>query len=143
MSTSRRWLRRLHRDDRGTVSMFFAILAPAYLAVFGLVLDYGGQIRALQRADNIAAEAARAAGQGINAGQAIAGGDKVIDQAAAVTAAQSYLAALPGVSGSVDVVDDEHLNVTVTVSFDPVLIDLFGGKAGTAHGQATATLIAQ
>lgn len=143
MTTPRRWLRRLHRDDSGTVSMFFAILAPAYLAVFGLVVDYGGQIRALQRADNIAAEAARAAGQGINAGQAIAGGDKVIDQAAAVTAAQAYLGSLPGVSGNVDVVDGEHLKVTVTVSFDPVLIDLFGGTAGTAHGDATATLIAQ
>jgi hypothetical protein len=136
------WTRRL-RDDRGSISIFFTIMAPAFLAILGLVVDYGAQIRALQRADNIAAETARAAGQGINTGQAVAGGAKIIDPDAARTAAQQYLSALPDTSGSVDIVDATHLRVTVTVHFHPILIGLFGGQAGTAHGQATAILIAQ
>ena len=140
--SARRWARRLH-DDRGTVSMFFVIMAPAFLALLGLVIDYGAQIRALQRADNIAAEAARAAGQGINAGQAIAGGEKVLDRGAARTSAQRYLAALDDATGTVEVLDDDRVRVNVTVRFDPVLIDLFGGRAGRASGEATATLIAQ
>ena len=120
-----RWMRRLHTDDRGGITIFYAVLIPSFLALLGLVLDYGGQIRALQRADNIAAEAARAAGQGINAGQAIAGGKKVIDRAAASTAAQQYLNALPDATGTVQVIDDVHLRVNVTVRFNPVLIDLY------------------
>ncbi|GLW34484.1 TadE/TadG family type IV pilus assembly protein [Actinoplanes regularis] len=138
-----RWMRRFHTDDRGGITIFYAILTPAFLALLGLVVDYGGQIRALQRADNIAAEAGRAAGQGINAGQAIAGGEKVLDRTAARTAAQQYLNALPDATGTVQVIDDVHLRVNVTVHFNPILIDLFGGSAGTAHGQATVTLVAQ
>ncbi len=132
------------RDDRGRVAIFFAILAPAFLAMIGLVVDGGGKIRALQRADNIAAEAARAAGQAINAGQAISGGEKVIDPGAASTAAQQYINALDGVTGTVTTIDGTHLRVTVTVRWNATLLSLFGGPgAGTARGQATATLVAQ
>lgn len=139
-----RRLRRRLGDDRGRVTVFFAILAPAFLAMIGLVVDGGAQIRALQRAHNIAAEAARAAGQAINGGQAISGGEKVIDPAAARSAAQQYLSSLSGVTGTVTTLDDQHLRVTVIVRYDPLLLDLFGGpRAGTARGQATATLVAQ
>lgn len=136
-------MRRLH-DDHGRVAIFFAILAPAFLAMIGLVVDGGGKIRALQRADNIAAEAARAAGQAINAGQAISGGAKVIDPGAAASAAQQYLNALDGVTGSVTTIDGTHLRVNVAVQWNPMLLDLFGGtRAASVRGQATATLVAQ
>ncbi|WP_328384192.1 pilus assembly protein (plasmid) [Micromonospora zamorensis] len=138
----RRLVRRFGRDD-GRVSVFFAILTPAFLAMIGLVVDGGAQVRALQRADNIAAEAARSAGQAIQAGPAIDGGEKRIDHAAAETAVQAYLGALDGVTGQLTVDDDQQLTVTVTVTYDPILLDLLGGGgSSTVRGTAHATLVA-
>ena len=102
--------------------------------LIGLTVDGGGKIRALQRADNIANEAARAAGQAINAGLAISGGAKVIDPAAARSAAQHYINALDGVTGSVTTIDGTHLRVTVTVRWDAVLLPLFAAPAPAQHG---------
>ncbi|MEU8045712.1 TadE/TadG family type IV pilus assembly protein [Micromonospora echinofusca] len=135
--------RRLGNDD-GRVTIWFAVLAPAFLALIGLVVDGGAKVRAYQRADNIAAEAARAGGQAIKAGQAIDGGTKEIDPSVAATAVQAYLDDLDGVTGTVTVDGAQQLTVTVTVPYNPILLDLFGGGVGTtATGRATATLIAQ
>ncbi|MEU1813027.1 TadE/TadG family type IV pilus assembly protein [Micromonospora aurantiaca (nom. illeg.)] len=126
--------------DEGRVSIFFAILTPALLALIGLVVDGGAKVPALQRADNIAAEAVRSAGQAIQADKAIAGGDKNIDTAAAAAAVQAYLGELDGVTGTRTIDDEQHLIVTVT--YDPILLDLFSGGGGsTVHGTAHATLI--
>lgn len=132
------------REDHGRVTVWFAVLAPAFLALLGLVVDGGAKVRALQRADNIAAEAARAGGQAINAGQAIDGGAKELDSDLAVAAVYAYLNALDGVTGSVTIDSAQKLTVTVTVTYDPILLDLFAGGGGAAvSGTATATLIAQ
>ncbi|MCL7455971.1 pilus assembly protein [Micromonospora sp. MSM11] len=131
-------------DDDGRVTIWFAVLTPALLALIGLVVDGGAKVRAYQRADNIAAEAARAGGQAIKAGQAIDGGTKEIDPSVAATAVQAYLDDLDGVTGTVTVDGAQQLTVTVTVTYNPILLDLFGGGVGTtATGRATATLIAQ
>ncbi|BBH67113.1 membrane protein [Actinoplanes sp. OR16] len=130
------------RRDDGRIAIFFAILAPAYLAMIGLVVDGGGKIRALQRADNIAAEAARAAGQAINAGQAIEGGEKVVDLRAARGAAAAYLGRLDGVTGSVTSTGDPRsLIVNVQVAWNPVFLGAFGVSGATVTGQATANLV--
>ncbi|MFD6757361.1 TadE/TadG family type IV pilus assembly protein [Micromonospora gifhornensis] len=125
--------------------MYFAILAPAFLVVLGLIVDGGAKVRALQRADNIASEAARTAGQAINAGQAMTGGTKEVDPALAADAAQAYLGDLNGVTGSVTVAPDlQNLTVTVSLSWDPLLLDLFGALGSTTvSGAATVTLVAQ
>jgi Flp pilus assembly protein TadG len=136
-------LRRLG-EDHGRISVWFAITAIGFLAMVCLIVDGGGRVRALQRADNIAAEAARAAGQTIRAGQAIAGGRKEIDIGLVNAAVQGYIADLDGVTATVDVAGDlQHLTVTVTTTYDPILLDLFGGGTTTVTGKATATLVAQ
>ncbi|RKF24669.1 TadE/TadG family type IV pilus assembly protein [Micromonospora globbae] len=136
-------IRRLSDDD-GRVTIWFAVLAPAFLALIGLIVDGGAKVRAYQRADNIAAEAARAGGQAIKAGQAIDGGAKEIDPSRAASAVQAYLDDLDGVAGSVRVNNPQQLTVTVTVTYNPILLDLFGGGGGTSvTGRATANLIAQ
>ncbi|MFD6608642.1 TadE/TadG family type IV pilus assembly protein [Micromonospora chalcea] len=135
--------RRLCGDD-GRVTVWFAVLVPAFLALIGLVVDGGAKVRAYQRADNIAAEAARAGGQAIKAGQAIDGGNKEIEPSVAADAVQAYLDDLDGVTGSVTVDGAQQLTVTVTVTYNPILLDLFAGGAGTTvTGRATATLVAQ
>ncbi|MFD6731393.1 TadE/TadG family type IV pilus assembly protein [Micromonospora aurantiaca] len=137
-------LRRRLRGDDGRVTVWFAVLVPAFLALIGLVVDGGAKVRAYQRADNIAAEAARAGGQAIKAGQAIDGGNKEIEPSVAADAVRAYLDDLDGVTGSVTVDGAQQLTVTVTVTYNPILLDLFAGGAGTTvTGRATATLIAQ
>src|SRR5437763_7909971 len=127
------------RDD-GRIALLVMVLALAVLTMIGLSVDGGGKIRALERADNLASEAARAAGQAILAPQAIQGGDKVVDPAAAVAAAQNYLAAA-GVTGTV-AVDRKHVTVTVTITYNTVFLGLIGIDTLTATRQATAVLVA-
>jgi len=132
-----------HRDD-GRVAVFYAILAPCLIAMLGLVIDGGGKIRALQRADNIAAEAARAAGQAINAPEAILGGRKELDPDAAVAAAHAYIAAAGATCppGCVTIdADLQHLTVQVRIAYQPVVLGAFGVDQMEVTGTATATLL--
>lgn len=128
------------RDD-GRVSLFIAVLAVGILALIGLAVDGGAKMRAIERADYIAAEAARAGGQAINAPRAITGGQKVIDPAAAVDAATDYLAAA-GVSGRAIPSDDgRRLQVTVTISSNTMVLSIIGIRRITVTGTATAELL--
>lgn len=129
------------RDDRGQISLLVLVLTIAVLAMIGLSVDGGGKIRALQRADHLAAEAARAAGQALQAPQAIQGGPKVIDPDAAVTAAHAYLAAA-AVTGTVTVWPDRrHVTITVTITYQTRFLALVGIDTLTATRHATAVLV--
>jgi Flp pilus assembly protein TadG len=130
----------MRRDD-GRVTIFFAIMAPAWFALLGLVFVGGNRIIALQRADNIASEAARAAGQAINAPEAIVGGAKVVDPDAAAAAAQAYIAAAGAKAVSLIIADDrQHLTITVQVTYNPGSFAFFAGS-WTVEAKATATLV--
>jgi hypothetical protein len=136
------WSRRCRRNDEGRIALLALVLAFAVLLMIGLSVDGGGKIRAMERADNVASEAARAAGQAILAPQAIEGGDKVVDPAAAVAAAQSYLAAA-GATGVVEIAPDrKHITVTVTITYTTLFLGLIGIDTLTATGHATSVLVA-
>jgi hypothetical protein len=138
MTTRLRWLR---AHDEGRIALLATVLTFAILAMIGLSVDGGGKLRALQRADHLAVEAARAAGQAIDAPQAIQGGQKVVDPSAAVAAAESYLAAA-GVTGTVAVSDDRRrVTVTVTVVYATVFLGMIGIDTLPATRQATAVLV--
>jgi hypothetical protein len=127
--------------DAGRVAVFFAIMMPAWLALMGLIVVGGNRIIALQRADNIAAEAARAAGQAIDAPDAISGGSKILDPTAAAAAAAAYIASAGATpAGIVIAPDRQHVAITVQVTYDPGIFGIFG-STWTAEGNATATLV--
>jgi Flp pilus assembly protein TadG len=135
--TARAWLRR----DHGRVSVYFAIALTALVVLIGLTVDGSGRFRMMQRADNIAAEAARAGGQALDAGQAISGGAKVVDPVLAAAAAQAYLASAD-VTGTVQIAADrQHLTVTVTIPYTTVMLSYIGIDQLTVTGRATATLL--
>lgn len=46
------------RGDAGRVSIFLAVALIGVLAIIGMAFDGAGQLRTLQRAENLAAEAA-------------------------------------------------------------------------------------
>lgn len=129
------------RDEHGSTSLFFVVIVIALFAVTGLVVDGGGKIRALQDANSIANEAARAGGQALRAAPAVEGSGAVIEPQAARQAAQTYLNTA-GVNGTVDIVNGTRLRVTVTTHYDPVFLDLIGaGGRMTTTGTAEVRLV--
>lgn len=133
--------------DRGRISVFVAATMPAMLLFVALMWDTSGYLRAVHRADHIANEAARAAGQAIDIPRAMAGHGIVVDPQAAQTAAGAYLAEAghvdAAVAGAVGVSDDGRvLDVTVTVSYEPLLLSAFGFRPPpVATGRARAHLV--
>ncbi len=111
------------------------------LALAGLVVDGGAKVRAIQRADRVAAEAARAAGQAIDLEEVLDGGGIRVDRRPAVAAAQSFLRA-SGVQGSVRVVEGgSGIAVTTTTSAPTVFLGLIGVPEFTVRGSAEVSLV--
>ncbi|MCC3655761.1 MULTISPECIES: TadE/TadG family type IV pilus assembly protein [Streptomyces] len=130
---------RAARSDEGGVAIFVAICVVALLAIIGLVVDGGGKLRAMERADAVATEAARAGGQAIDPGQAIPGDAIVADPAAARAAAQNYLRRA-GVSGRVTVSGNgKNLTVTTRTSYATRFLTVvgIGSLPVSGHGQAS------
>jgi hypothetical protein len=134
----RRW------DDRGGISVFFAVAIAAVIMIIGLGADGAGQLRAVSRAVNVASEAARAGGQAIDREQALLGGPKVIDPDAAQMAVDAYLHDAGATSWTMTVAPDrQHLTVTVQLTYQPIILGAFGFGPRTVTGTSTANLIAQ
>ncbi|MEU1808233.1 pilus assembly protein TadG-related protein [Micromonospora aurantiaca (nom. illeg.)] len=129
--------------ENGRVSLFLAVAMTGVLAIIGLAYDGAGQLRTLQRADNLAAEAARAGGQMIDRARAIEGGPKRIDQVAARAAVAGYLDAAGGVRDhEVDfpvVGAETQIRVRVQITYSRDLLGLFGVQdTAIVTGEATA-----
>ncbi|MFD5429913.1 TadE/TadG family type IV pilus assembly protein [Streptomyces sp. NPDC127084] len=138
---TRRWLevRTCRGGDRGGVTVFVAICVVALIGIIGVAVDGGGKMRATERADHIAGEAARAAGQAIDPGKAVTGQGIVVDAQNASAAAQAYLRSV-GAAGTVSVAGSgRSLTVTVTTSYDTKFLSVvgIGSLPVTGHGKAT------
>lgn len=136
-------------DDRGRVSVLLAALVPVMLMFTALAWDASGYLRAAHRAENIAGEAARAAGQAIDLPAAVRGRRIVVDPDRAEAAAAAYLADVGAVAdgaviGDVAVSDDRRsVTVTVHITYRPLLLVPWRSAAGRASGQVTAQLVDQ
>lgn len=125
--------------DAGRIGLFYAIVLPGLIAMIGLAGDGAGYVRTTQRANNIAAEAARAGGQAIRLPEAINGETKVVDTAKALDAVRDYLTTAGITQWQADVADDgQQLTVTITVDYDPLLVDVLPGVT-TIPATATVT----
>jgi hypothetical protein len=125
------------RGDEGAVSLFVIVVAVALLAAVGLVVDGGGKIRALERADEAAREAARAGTQMLDIPAAVRGERIEVDPAAAGRAARTYLAAA-GVEGTVSV-SGSVVTVSTRTVYRPVFLGLVGVGPMAVTGEASAT----
>lgn len=134
------WRRFAGEDsERGSLTVFTAVLAVALLAMAGLVIDGTGKLRAARRADAVAEEAARAGADSINAATLRSGGPVAVDPTAAVRAAQAYLASAD-VTGTATVDGANRIAVMVTISRPTDLLGLVGIHTFTVTGHATAIL---
>ncbi|CAL9671370.1 hypothetical protein SUDANB15_07420 (plasmid) [Streptomyces sp. enrichment culture] len=126
-------------DDRGGVTVFVAVCVVALLGIIGVAIDGGGKMRATERADYIAGEAARAGGQAIDPAKAISGEAVIVAPQDAVAAAQAYLRSV-GATGTVSVSGDgKTLTVHVSDSYDTKFLPVvgIGSMSVTGHGKAT------
>lgn len=128
------------RDERGSVSVWLALAALAMVLCVGIAVDLGGHVHAQQRARDLAAQAARTAGEEVAAAQAVRGQTPTVDVAAAKRAASAYLAQA-GVTGSVSVSAGNVLEVTVTGTYTPMFLTSIGVGTLTVHGHSTARLV--
>jgi hypothetical protein len=122
--------------DEGSISLFMVVMAVTLLAAVGLVVDGGIKVRALQRADEAAREAARAGSQMLDVPAAVRGDAVAIDPAGAARGARSYLVAA-GVEGSVRVSGNVVI-VSTRVDFTPVFLAFAGVGPSTVTGTASA-----
>ncbi|MEH0842473.1 hypothetical protein V6U81_08795 [Micromonospora sp. CPCC 205711] len=129
--------------DEGRISLFLAVAMLGVLAIIGVSYDGAGQLRTLQRADDLAAEAARSGGQMIDRAKAIEGRPKVIDERAARAAVGQYLGGLDDVTGwqvaFPVVAGEKQIEVRVTVVYRRHMLGLIGmNRTVTVTGEATA-----
>lgn len=130
-----------HDPEAGSVTVFVAISMLGLLLLLGLVADGGAKLRATQRADATAAEAARAGGQALDIPDAISGSGTRVDRSIAVAAATTYLRQA-GHTGTATVSDDRtRLQVTVTDTAPTVFLNLIGISTVTVSGRAEASLV--
>ena len=128
-------------SERGSVTVFFAIAVVGLLVMVGLIVDGGAKITLAQRADDLAAEAARAAGQAAAPNTLITGRNLTVDPTRAVAAAQVFLSANQA-AGTVRLDPDRQgLTVTVTLHAPTVFLGLVGIRELTATRTAHARLV--
>ena len=131
----RQWRR---RDERGgSQSILLLGVVVALVLSAGLVVDGGRKTAAARDAEAVAAGAARA---GLNAGATgrLAGR---ANTTAAVSAARSFLAGAPDVSGSVQLLPGGRLRVTTQSTQPTRYLSIIGINTVTGRGEATADLI--
>lgn len=134
--------RRVGAGDRGSITVWAAVTTVTMIVLVGLVVDIGGHVRAQQRAHDLAAQAARAGGQQIQAPDALLGDTPELDTARAVAAAQTYLTAAEGegISGNAQVTGGDTLVVRTRASHTPVFLGIVGVRSLAVTGEARARL---
>ncbi len=128
------------RGERGSITVWLALTSVSMMLLVGLAVDLGGQVHAQQRAQDLAAQAARAGGEQVQAAPAIAGDYVRVDAAAAAQAARAYLNAAH-VEASVTVSGGTELTVEVSDTYRTRFLGLIGINRLPVTGSASARLV--
>ncbi|WP_461712082.1 pilus assembly protein TadG-related protein [Streptomyces sp. DSM 41013] len=127
--------------DRGGVTVFVAVCVVALIGIIGVAVDGGGKMRATERADHVAGEAARAGGQAIDPTGAISGESIVVKPQDAIAAARAYLHSV-GATGTVSVsADGKTLTVHTTGTYATKFLPVVGIGSMPVAGHGSATLL--
>ncbi|MFG2818217.1 hypothetical protein ACGFX4_02215 [Kitasatospora sp. NPDC048365] len=137
-----RWPRRRSPEarDKGAISVLVAISAASLVVLVGVVLDFGGRLRAIENADARAQEAARFAGQQLDEKALRDGLGYRLVQSTARDAALTYLQRL-GLRGNVNFPDPQTITVTVDTEYRTALLGAVRINTLSVHGHGKATLL--
>ena len=125
------------RDERGAaVTVWTVLLATALTLIIGLAVDLSGKVNTMRLAGDVAAQAARVAGQQLDADvYTSSGGDVEVAAARAKAAAINYAKA-SGMTATACIESGTDLVVDVTADYEPVFLSAFG--VGTQQVSASA-----
>jgi len=130
-------MRRRLADERGAVvTVWTVLIASALTLIVGLVVDLSGQVNTLRLAADVAAQAARSAGQQLDADAYTGSGGEVEVAAARAKAAAVAYAKAAGMTATARIESGTDLVVDVTASYEPVFLSVLG--VGTRQVTATA-----
>jgi hypothetical protein len=132
--------RPLDDPERGSISVWAALASVALILCAGLAVDLGGRVHALQRAHDLAQQAARAGGQALADAHAIRGDVLSLDVTEATREAHRYLDDA-GVTGRVEVSGGAQVTVTVSDTYDTVILGVIGINALDVTATATARTV--
>lgn len=129
------------RSDRGSVTIWLALASFVMVVLVGVAVDLSGQVYASQHAHDVASQAARVAGQQLDAGQAMKGGANQVNTAAAVAAARTYISSA-GMEGEVVVTGGGAvLAVTTTSTYETKFLSIIGLNALRVTGTSQARIV--
>ena len=136
--------RKLRRDERGSALTTGAVLlVTVFTLVLGIAVDLSGQVQTRRQAFDVAAQAARVAGQHLDADRFLgSGGNLRLSTADARRAALDHIEQA-GMTGEVTF-NGTDITVTATARYTPVVLSLVGINTlpvtGTANARAVRSL---
>lgn len=128
-------------DERGSIALYFAVVALAAFAMLGLVVDGGQAFAGRERAADLATQAARSAADALTP-ESVRGlpTDLQADPAAARAAADRLVSAAGAQLNSVEVNGDK-VTVSVTVRRKTAILSAVGVGEISQTASATATAV--
>lgn len=134
--------RGLRHDERGSVSVWAVLIVAAFTLVVGISVDLVGQVAAKQRANDVAGQAARIAGERADTNALMAGtGKVVVNPQQARRAALDYIVGADMTGAATIEAGGTQLVITTTATYRPVFLTSVGIGPLTVTGTATARLI--
>lgn len=129
------------RDERGlAISVWIVMIVPAVVLMFGVAYDLAGQFAAKRHAYEVAAQAARVAGQQIDTDTYMSGQRVVVDSTRARSAAVAYIRS-NGMTGSATMTSSTTLTVIATATYRPAFLSGMGIGDLTVTSEASIDTI--
>ncbi len=113
-------------DDRGSVTIWLALASFAMAVLVGLAVDLSGQVYAQQRAQDVAATAARTAGQQVEAASGVRGLSAQTNPAEAAAVARACVAASGMVGDAVVTAGGTRVAVSVRATYATKFLSIVG-----------------
>ena len=129
------------RGERGSVTVWMVLIVMVLTMVIGIAVDLSGQVNAKRRAGDVAAQAARVAGQQISPDAYLGDGRSVeLAVAKAKAAAVDYIEAA-GMTGSARVESGTELVVQTETTYKPIFLSAAGIGDLTVTGSASIRVV--
>jgi len=129
------------RRDKGSVTIWLALASFVMIVLVGVAVDLSGQVYAQQHARDIAAQAARTAGQQIDASRGVRGIGAQTNTAQAIAAAKSYIAAA-GMEGDATVTGGgTTIMVSVVDTYETKFLSIIGLTSLRVTGSAETRVV--
>jgi len=129
------------RRDNGSVTIWLALASFVMIVLVGVAVDLSGKVYAQQHARDIAAQAARTAGQQIDASRGVRGIGAQTNTAQAIAAAKSYIAAA-GMEGDATVTGGgTTITVSVVDTYETKFLSIIGLTSLRVTGSAETRVV--